>query len=484
MDAWRQFQRYLVLGTTTSHYRVGGTTGVIGIGTGIHECIRVLAAENRVSDMLNEIMSIDRASSHAIRTLAWIIQHAQSHRLIILWEIMPHVCKTWNDLMIFISCLPRSWGRGTRRAFENWLFQIPPNELAYQMLAARRYRHSMTPRDFLRLVHPRPSAGYDELFAYVSGKWCMTEGNTSYLQDLELARNTTVLLDAIQITTARRLTWEHIGCRQLLSQAALWNVLIDNMSLRDVLQQLSRIVQLTYSTVNTKKICMRLTDHTKILKEKIQPLEVLQAKQQLYMTNGDGDAGDLHHALDEAFRASFGCLRTTTSLRYLIGLDVSGSMACSPCIGSCGLSARDASAVLTMCLLHTEPYVHTLAFSDDLRYLPLHRHQNIEQVLEVISRLSFDDTDCNALIQHAIDQHIIVDCFVIVTDSDLSHKTRLCDSLRNYQTKMNATAKMVIISTSSLNIHSVPQNSRHMMEFGGMDVNVFPALQAFAAGKL
>lgn len=484
MDEWMQFRRYLILGTTSSYYHVHTPNH-----GRIHDCIRILAHDGRAEDMIEEIVRVvdDRVAvcdKYAVRALAWMLCYAPHTRSMILWDTLHMVCRTWHSLIEFVHFMPPSWGRGTRRALERWLHRFDAKELAMQMLTKRSCKNRITPRNLLRLAHPRPlTMEHIELFSCLANNgWY--GGDTTYLSDLDRIRRPWFvnLEEAIEVVKTHKMKWEHIGNAKLLREGALWNAMMGHVSQREILQNFHRIVGV--HSVQWNILRARLTDRATMIHEHIQPLEVTHARHRIAEAEASTNAevvADAESILEEVFYMSFDGLQTT-SKRYLLALDVSGSMACSPCIGAPHMSAREASAVLAMCFTRSEPFVHTLAFSDHFRYLPIHRHNTLPEVLGHISHLSFDDTDCSALITHAYKNNIVVDCFVVITDGDLTHRIRPSQMLRDYQAKFNTNAKMVIVSSSSSEVYVASTMDDSMLDIVGINANVFPIIQRFVLG--
>lgn len=74
-------------------------------------------------------------------------------------------------------------------------------------------------------------------------------------------------------------------------------------------------------------------------------------------------------ALEAGFYASFRNVEPTGK-RFLLGVDVSGSMDWEACAGMQGLTPRDAATAVAMCLKRTETCVHTMAFTDTMLVRP------------------------------------------------------------------------------------------------------------------
>lgn len=441
-------------------------------------CVEELHKRGKMNDMLKEIKRVYDCGeytniSYLLRALAAITYVCPEQRSYVLWMLFPEICKTLEDVMEFLSYLPRQWGRTTRRAIESWMFSLTPVDLAYQMTKYRR-RYGMTPKDILRLVHPRPEYGgfnyqreYNELFAYVTDRWYRPSYAESdpeyhaYLEDLEMVRHTTVAENVIPRIIQHKLGKEHIGCQMLLKNASVWNAILQNeVSPLDLLHHLQNNLVLFDTELNVRAFCKHLANITKY---NGRPLHVLQP---LRILKGKHVSHELRTALDGAFYSAFDAYRPT-NLRYFVALDVSGSMAYSPCFGMKDISAREASALLAMTFVRKEPNSIIHAFSDGMRPLDIGVADTFEDIMSKVSLLSFDDTLSSEPILYALKHNMIIDSFVIITDSECD--TDYIEALMLYRKSMNPNAQVVVVTTSS-----------HDGNIVGMDPYVFDVIQTLS----
>ena len=71
-----------------------------------------------------------------------------------------------------------------------------------------------------------------------------------------------------------------------------------------------------------------------------------------------------------------------TNKRYLLGIDVSGSMTCGGCHGCEIINPREASAAMAMVALRTEPNAIPMAFCKKLVPLAINRDMYLEDVIK------------------------------------------------------------------------------------------------------
>ena len=123
----------------------------------------------------------------------------------------------------------------------------------------------------------------------------------------------------------------------------------------------------------TQAAVSRLTDESRLRAARIHPIAVLAAL--TTYAQGQGRRGNLAwtpvarivDALDRAFYLTFGNVKATGK-RWLLGLDVSGSMSVTRVNGIPGLEARVACGALALVTAAVEPQHSLVAF--DTKSLP------------------------------------------------------------------------------------------------------------------
>ena len=192
----------------------------------------------------------------------------------------------------------------------------------------------------------------------------------------------------LELITEQRLAREHIPSAHL-SSAAVWGCMLAyNMPLTAMIRNLGKMSALQmFATdangpgtsdraraaagVHTVAVADRLNDAALIAKSRVHPFSVLLAK--ATYDRGQGVKGSLEWpvsgvvsaALGTAFTKSFGNV-TPTGKRLLQAIDVSGSMAWSPVLGSEVVSARVGAAALAFATQKREPLCTTVGFGTDV----------------------------------------------------------------------------------------------------------------------
>src|SRR5690606_11287062 len=143
------------------------------------------------------------------------------------------------------------------------------------------------------------------------------------------------------------------------------------------LGNMTRIGLLKPNSEAVKLVVSRLTDGQRLKAARIHPLSVLLANATYEQghghrsTNGWNPDGRVLTALDHAFRLAFDTVKPTGK-RYLLGLDVSGSMGWGQVAGT-PLTPAQAAATMAMVAIETEESVVPMAFAHSFKKLPLRR---------------------------------------------------------------------------------------------------------------
>ena len=142
----------------------------------------------------------------------------------------------------------------------------------------------------------------------------------------------------------------------------VWKALLKKMPMTAMIRNLgkmSTIGILENGSPEVEQVCSKLQDTDQLKRARIHPFNLLVAM--CTYEKGRGDKGKLTwpvnqnvvKALNAAFYKSFKFVEPTNQ-RYLLAVDVSGSMTCGGVIGSNSLTPRDASAALAMVTARTE----------------------------------------------------------------------------------------------------------------------------------
>jgi 60 kDa SS-A/Ro ribonucleoprotein len=153
--------------------------------------------------------------------------------------------------------------------------------------------------------------------------------------------------------------------------------------------------------------------------------------------------------------------------------------------GCAGINAREGAAAMAMLALRTETNAQILGFSHQLVPIPVTASDQLDTVLNKISRIPMGGTDCALPMNHAIEQRLKVDTFVVYTDNETySPRGSPADALRRYRQIMGIDAKLIVVGMTSTNFSIADPTDAGMLDLVGFDTNAPTIMSEFIAGKL
>ncbi len=419
--------------------------------------------------------------------------------------VVPRVCRTASHLFAFVNAatgLGRGWGRGLKRAVAAWYAAKSVDALAYQGVKYRSrydYDHSR----LMRLAHPDPQADEARNVLY---RWL---ANGSVPDAAKLPPIVRAHLEAMAASPAKslvsliethRLPWEALPT-WANADPAVWRAMLPHLGATALLRNLgnmTRVGALAPLSAAEDAVIERLGDVDSLKQARVHPLSVLVA-QAVYRSGrgvkGKGTwepSGRVLSALDGAFRTAFDAVEPTGK-RFLIGLDVSGSMM-SPLSGS-PLSCREASAALALVTAATEPKCHVVGFTGDggtrwmngaaaVSPLPaLHAGASVAEAVRAVSNLPFGPTDCALPMLYALENRLKVDVFVVLTDNETwCGELHPAEALRRYRKATGVDAKLAVVGLTSTGFSIADPQDPGMLDVVGFDTATPTILSRFAAG--
>jgi len=473
-----ELERFLILGTSAPTYYASSRTLTRAAAAAVTACLAVDGV--RVVDHVVAVSEAGRAPSNdpALFALAMALKLGDVATRRHARAALPRVARTLAHLYRFAEAVDAlgGWGRGTRAAFATWLTG-DVERLAYQAIKYRQ-REGWTLRDLLRKVHARPvSAAHDELFAWVTGKEPVQHEALAQVAAFEAAAKATSAEELVKLVLAHDLPREAVPTR-FLGEAVVWEALLQRMPMTALLRslgKLSAVGLLTQGSATTKLVVDRLRSREQLRRARIHPLSLLVAGQ--VFGAGKGVRGSMtwravpkvKKALQQAFQLSFQTIRPT-GRRFLLALDVSGSMSFSTIAGLTGITPRVGSAAMAMATLRTEPAAMTMGFSHKLVPLALSPSDSLKQVLHEVDRLPMGGTDCALPMVWARKHKVEVDCFVVYTDNETwfggIHPSV---ALERYRQAMGRDAKLVVVGMVANQFTIADPGDPGMLDVVGFD---------------
>ncbi|KAG2428652.1 hypothetical protein HXX76_011357 [Chlamydomonas incerta] len=302
-----------------------------------------------------------------------------------------------------------------------------------------------------------------------------------------------VVESALALIRRHRFGHEHVGDTALLRNPAVWGAFLENgMPLTAMIRNLGRMSELGLLAQPgyQKRVTDRLRNVPALTAARVHPMTLLDAM--CTYRNGAGARGkarwqpvaEVTAALEDAFYLAFKNV-VPTGKRYLLGLDVSGSMCC-PCSGMTSVTARQAAAAVAMTLVRTEPWVKTMAFSHQLVEFNVRETDRLEQVVERSARIPMGGTDCALPMVYATEKQLPVDVFVVLTDNETWFgKIHPAEALKRYRAAMKMPdAKLVVLAFSVNDFSIADPKDPGMLDVAGLDSAVPRVVADFVRGGL
>ncbi|KAG2428671.1 hypothetical protein HXX76_011376 [Chlamydomonas incerta] len=299
---------------------------------------------------------------------------------------------------------------------------------------------------------------------------------------------------ALTLIRRHRFGHEHVGDTVLLRNPAVWGAFLENgMPLTAMIRNLGRMSELGLLAQPgyQKRVTDRLRNVPALTAARVHPMTLLDAM--CTYRNGAGARGkarwqpvaEVTAALEDAFYLAFKNV-VPTGKRYLLGLDVSGSMGCTQCSGMASLTARQAASAVLMCLVRTEPWVKTMAFSHQLVEFDVRETERLEEVVERSARIPMGGTDCALPMVYATEKKLPVDVFVVLTDNETWFgKIHPTEALKNYRAAMKMPdAKLVVLAFSVNDFSIADPKDPGMLDVAGLDSAVPRVVADFVRGGL
>lgn len=492
VDDWTLLDRFLILGTVGGTYYIEERELTITSAEAVVRCIKEDGL--RVVERIREISEAGRAAKNdpALFALAMCsspdLADLETRRAAM--AALPSVARIGTHLFTFLTYVKSfgGWRRSLRRGIANWYLDKEPERLAYQLVKYRR-RGKWSHHDVLNLAHPKPViSAHDRLF-----KWVVDgEAHDEILEIpivqgfLEVQKAETPA-EAAKIIVKYNLPREAVPT-EFLTEKEVWAALLENMPMTAMIRNLGNMSKIgllipgSWDVIG--KVVDQLGDVERLRKARVHPIQVLAAL--LTYQRGRGVLGrgewdpvpQVIGALDAAFYESFGNIERTGK-RWLLGLDVSGSM--SSAISALPMmSCAQGTAAMAMVTVRTEGFYHLLAFSDVLKQFPVAPTATLNEVVSLATMMNFGRTDCALPMLYAAQNGIEVDQFVIYTDSETWYgDIHPVQALQEYRQKSGIPAKLAVVAMASNPFSIADPNDPGMMDFVGFDTNTPQALSKF-----
>ena len=499
VDSWTRLDRFLILGAEGASYYASENKLVQENAQAVLECVK--SDGLRAVARITEVSLAGKAPKNdpAIFALALAASYGDAQTKVVALAAVPKVCRIGTHLFHFAHFIQefRGWGRGLRRAVQQW-YQQDVDALALQAVKYVQ-RDGWTHRDLLRLAHPKPpTAAHQLLYRWITKGEAGPE-SPRLVQGMETLRNATTGKDVARLIRDYRLPREaiEVAGTSWLNSVEVWEALLDEMPLTAMVRNLARMTALGLLAPLSNAVAhvvRALGNPETIRKARIHPVQLLSALR-VYQ-QGHGERGKLTwqpvsqiiDALDAAFYLAFENA-PQTGKRLVLALDVSGSMAIGPIAGIPGLTPRDMAAALALVTAAREPNhvivgftcagagafrsgtsIHGRGYQDGLSVLPISSRQRLSDAVKAVSTLPFGGTDCALPMLWGLQGKIDADAFIILTDNETwAGGVHPVQALRQYRRERIATAKLIVVGMVSNGFSIADPADAGMLDVVGCD---------------
>lgn len=498
VDDWVRLDRFLILGSSNGTYYV--TEKKLTIENA--ECVLKCAATDHVRTV-NKIVEISDAgrapkNDPAIFALALIASKGSADAKRLALEAMPKVCRIGTHLFQFAAACNemRGWGRGLRKAVANWyVSNKDASQTAFQAVKYQQ-RDGWSHRDLLRLSHANPSLDdSDDMKAVLHwivkgwpevGEKPHDRDSLKIVWAFERSKKATDKKEVCKLIRDYNLPRECVPT-QFLTEAAVWEALLEKMPMTAMIRNLAtmtRVGLLAPLSEAVKKVCGELGSVERLKKARVHPFSILLA-QKIY-ASGRGEKSDktwipvqaVADALDESFYLAFDAAEPTGK-RFMIGLDVSGSMGATICGSS--LTCCEAATALSLVTTRVEPWTFTGRFNTGFESVSFGKKTRLDEALKYTRSINFGGTDCSLPMVYAAKNKIPVDTFLVITDNETyAGGVHPCQALVDYRNQTGIGAKLIVLAMTSSGFTIADPNDSGMIDIAGMDTAVPNLIADFA----
>jgi 60 kDa SS-A/Ro ribonucleoprotein len=509
VDDWTRLDRFLVLGSEQGTYYIQERALTQENAQAVIRCID--ADGLRTVARIVEISQAGRAPKNdpAIFALALCATLGDDATKAAAFAALPQVCRIGTHLFHFTAYVDgmRGWGRGLRQAVAAWYAQ-PAGRLAYQAVKYQQ-RDGWGHRDLLRLAHPKPADEQHSIIYHWMVKGWEGVGDAPHpdadvriIWAFERAKRATSAAEIVRLINDYDLPREAIPTAWL-DNAEVWAALLARMPMEAMVRDLatlSRVGVGTPGSAGTRHVVAQLANAERVRAARLHPIKVLAALRTY--ASGKGVRGQntwhpvakVNDALDGAFYLAFGNV-VPSGRRWLLALDVSGSMQGSIIAGVPGLTPHVGSAAMSLITAATEPAHTIVAFSaakdgyggqwgggeSGITPVDITPGRRLDDVMRTMEAIPMGGTDCALPMIWAARHKVAADVFVVYTDSETwAGAIQPAQALRRYREQMGIAAKLIVVGMTSNGFSIADPEDAGMLDVVGFDTAVPQVMADFA----
>jgi hypothetical protein len=294
----------------------------------------------------------------------------------------------------------------------------------------------------------------------------------------------------------KKIQREHLPT-ELLNTPQIWDALLNGMGMTALIRNLGKLSQVGIASTKAPEIIKMLTDAKNVKDSKVHPLQILVGMKTY--SQGKGDLGSMTWtpnsyittALSTTFRQAFGNI-TPTGKRYMLGLDVSGSMSMCMCAGAKNITPREGSIAMAMMTLHAEgaQNVHIYGFSNIFYNFngKIRPEMTIQDAIKATD-VPFGATDCALPMTEALKMYtqsgIVFDVFCVYTDSETyAPNIHPQVALENYRKATGVDAKLIVVGMASNSLSIADPKDKNTLNLAGFDTSTPELMSMFVRGEI
>lgn len=523
LDPIALLKRFMILGSEKGTYYIAANTLTSKHVESLESLIADTSKHDAIISLIEEYNQKAFKVDYVIYVLARCCTEKNNAELRKkAYNLLNNVCKTPTHLFMFVEYYEllhkklhgtTGWNKLQKRSISEWYLAKSWKDLAY-LVTEYQNRKGWTHADILRLAHVKPGVdeegyvknclfkyvtkGYDEFKAKASKLLLSSTPTSTNLNGLMtyLTSYKELIIGASSHIAVNHIK-EHGFVREhvptcLLNNTAVWNALLDKMPMIATLRNLNKLTAVgvfdTYPNTLEKLVSL-LKNEEAIKKSRAHPMQFLIALK-MY-ASGQGEKGKLTwnpnlaivDALNVAFRLSFANAEPTNK-RYLLALDVSGSMTYTSVCGTSCLMASEASCAMAMILAGTEQFCDIMGFNQTFTPLAILPQRSLEDNLHVIYESAFGSTDCSLPMTWALQKRNKYDAIIVFTDSFTDSETnsntiRPVDALRQYNNEMGCACKLIVVAMAANQFSIADPDDPNMLDIAGFDASTPLCIREF-----
>jgi hypothetical protein len=294
----------------------------------------------------------------------------------------------------------------------------------------------------------------------------------------------------------KKIQREHLPT-ELLNTPQIWETLLSGMGMTALIRNLGKLSQVGVSSSKSQDIIKMLGDPKNVKESRVHPLQVLVGMKTY--SQGKGDLGSMTWpvnsyittALSTTFRYAFGNI-TPTGKRFMIGLDVSGSMSMCMCAGAKNITPREGSVAMAMMTLHAEgsQNVHIYGFSNIFYNFngKIRPEMTIQDAIKATD-VPFGATDCALPMTEALKMYtsngVGIDVFCVYTDNETyAPNIHPQVALEEYRQKTGIDAKLIVVGMVANQLTIADPKDKNTLNLAGFDTSTPELISMFVRGLI